>query len=76
MFWTNPKIKAIETASMENGEERRTMLQANVNGTEVVLDMPRAVVVDPQAGNDYFPIFLSLFSFFLFFFWVLLKKVS
>jgi len=43
---------------MEDGEERRTFLQAKVNGTEVILDMPRAVVVDPQAGNHFFLSFL------------------
>jgi hypothetical protein len=40
MFWTNPKIKAIEMANMDNGEDRRTILQAKVNETEIVLDMP------------------------------------
>jgi hypothetical protein len=49
IVWTNPKIKSIEVANLEDGEDRK-ILEVNSNGSDVILDMPRAMAVDPRAG--------------------------
>ena len=49
IVWTNPKIKSIEVANLEDGEDRK-ILEVNSNGSVVILDMPRAMAVDPRAG--------------------------
>jgi hypothetical protein len=49
IVWTNPKIKSIEVANLEDGEDRK-IIEVNSNGSDVILDMPRAMAVDPRAG--------------------------